>query len=93
MPSSPVDICQITPSEMAVTLDGSGVQFMSVSNGQLVNGRKLQLPYSAFGIVHHQGALYITSNTALYHYTLNGTLVQKLYEETVTGGIGTGIPI
>ncbi|KAH3718011.1 hypothetical protein DPMN_060808 [Dreissena polymorpha] len=54
---------------------------MSVSNGQLVNGRKLQLPHKAVGIAHHQGALYITSGTALYHYTLTGTLVKNLYED------------
>ncbi|KAH3791879.1 uncharacterized protein LOC127837297 isoform X2 [Dreissena polymorpha] len=75
------DICLITASEVAVTLDDAGVQFMSVSNMQLVNGRKLQLPHKAVGIAHHQGALYITSSTALYHYTLTGTLVKKLYEE------------
>ncbi|XP_052220268.1 uncharacterized protein LOC127837350 isoform X2 [Dreissena polymorpha] len=80
LPSSPVDMCQITASEMAVTLGSDGVQFMSVSNGQLVNGRKLQLPLAAFGIAHHQGALYITSGTGLYHFTLDGTLVKKLYE-------------
>ncbi|XP_052283778.1 uncharacterized protein LOC127880509 [Dreissena polymorpha] len=80
MPSSPLDICQITASEVAVTLDGAEVQFMSVSNGQLVNGRKLQLPHAAVGIAHHQGGLYITDRTALYHYTLTGNLVKKLYK-------------
>ncbi|XP_052252512.1 uncharacterized protein LOC127859294 [Dreissena polymorpha] len=78
---SPWDICQITSSEVAVTLDGAGVQFMSVNVGQLVNGRKLQLSHAAVGIAHHQGALYITSRTALYHYTMTGTLVKKLYED------------
>ncbi|KAH3791875.1 hypothetical protein DPMN_145366 [Dreissena polymorpha] len=77
----PWDICLISSSEVAVTLDSDGVQFMSVSNGQLANGRKLQLPHNAVGIAHHHGALYITSNSALYHYTLNGTLVKKLYED------------
>ncbi|XP_052256531.1 uncharacterized protein LOC127861855 [Dreissena polymorpha] len=73
-------ICQITSSEVAVTVD-SAVQFISVSNGQLVNGGKFQLQHAAFGIGHHQGALYITSGTALYHYTLTGSLVKKLYED------------
>ncbi|XP_052249986.1 uncharacterized protein LOC127857570 [Dreissena polymorpha] len=53
---------------------------MSVSNGQLVNGSKLELPHAAVGIAHHQGALYITSGTALYQYTLTGKLVKMLYE-------------
>ncbi|XP_052275438.1 uncharacterized protein LOC127874838 [Dreissena polymorpha] len=78
----PSDICQITSSEVAVTLYGEGVQFISVSNGQLVNGRKFKLPLVATGIAHHLGALYITSGTALYHYNMTGTLVKKLYEDT-----------
>ncbi|XP_052262107.1 uncharacterized protein LOC127865987 isoform X2 [Dreissena polymorpha] len=78
---SPEDICQITSSEVAVTLHDAGLQFMSVRNGQLVKGNKLQLPHNAIGIAHHQGALYITDYTALYHYTLTGTLVKKLYDD------------
>ncbi|XP_052265573.1 uncharacterized protein LOC127868045 [Dreissena polymorpha] len=77
----PCDICLITSCEVAVTIGGTCVQFISVSNGQLVNGRKLQLQHNAVGIAHHQGALYITSRTALYHYTLTGTLVKKIYED------------
>ena len=88
MSCAPIDICLITSSEVAVTLDGGGVQFISVSNGQLVNGRKLQLPYKAAGICHHQGALYITALSALYHYTLTGDLVKMLYKDT--GGAHTG---
>ncbi|KAH3851911.1 hypothetical protein DPMN_094398 [Dreissena polymorpha] len=84
----PSDICQITSSEVAVTLYGEGVQFISVSNGQLVNGRKFKLPLVATGIAHHLGALYITSGTALYHYNMTGTLVKKLYEDT--GGACAG---
>ncbi|XP_052234924.1 uncharacterized protein LOC127847211 isoform X2 [Dreissena polymorpha] len=76
---NPYDICPITSSEVAVTLGNTGVQFMSVSNGQLVKGRKLQLP--ALGIAHHKGALYITSGQALYYYTLTGALVKMLYED------------
>ncbi|XP_052230612.1 uncharacterized protein LOC127844446 [Dreissena polymorpha] len=83
---SPRDIYQITSSKVAVTVN-KDVQFVSVSNRQLVNGRKLPLPHQAVGIAHHQGALYITSWTALYHYTLTGTLVKKLYEDT--GGTNT----
>ncbi|XP_052234919.1 uncharacterized protein LOC127847208 [Dreissena polymorpha] len=78
---TPRDICPITSSEVAVTLGNTGVQFMSVSNGQLVKGRKLQLPHLANGITHHKGALYITSGQALYHYKLTGALVKMLYED------------
>ncbi|KAH3866963.1 hypothetical protein DPMN_030087 [Dreissena polymorpha] len=61
---TPCDICQVTSSEVAVTF-GLCVQFISVINGQLMNGGKLQLQPIAVGIAHHQGSLYITSRTAL----------------------------
>ncbi|XP_052221852.1 uncharacterized protein LOC127838265 [Dreissena polymorpha] len=78
--SGPEGICQITPSEVAVTVY-KDVQFISVSNGQLVSGRKFQLLHEVIGIANHHGALYVTSRIALYHYTLNGSLVKKLYED------------
>ncbi|XP_052232901.1 uncharacterized protein LOC127845790 isoform X2 [Dreissena polymorpha] len=77
---NPYDICNITSSEVAVTV-GKNVQFISVSNGQLVSGRKILLQHDANGIAHHEGALYITSGTALYHYSMTGTLVKKLFED------------
>ncbi|XP_052219825.1 uncharacterized protein LOC127837057 isoform X2 [Dreissena polymorpha] len=76
LPNCPWDICQIKSSEVAVT-GNRDVQFISVSKGQLVNGRKFQFPHPTLGIAFHQGALYVTSGTALYHYTLNGSLVKK----------------
>ncbi|KAH3853627.1 hypothetical protein DPMN_096158 [Dreissena polymorpha] len=81
------DICLITPSEVAVTV-GNDVQFISVINGQLITGRRFQLPHDVVGIAHHHGALYVISRTALYHYTLTGTLVKKLYEDTGDGSRG-----
>ncbi|XP_052265707.1 uncharacterized protein LOC127868128 [Dreissena polymorpha] len=80
--SPPTDICQITSSEVAVSHVNGGVQFISVRNGQLVKGRKFQLPHKAEGIAHHKGTLYVTSGKALYHYALTGTLIKKLYENT-----------
>ncbi|KAH3749961.1 hypothetical protein DPMN_184477 [Dreissena polymorpha] len=55
---------------------------ITVRNNRLEEGRKLQLPQTCVGTAHHEGALYITSFTALYQYTLTGTLVKKLYEDT-----------
>ncbi|KAH3801109.1 hypothetical protein DPMN_154754 [Dreissena polymorpha] len=81
VPCSPEGICQITSSEVAVN-SYKDVQFISVINGQLVNGRKVQLQHAACGIAHHQGSLYVTSGSALYHYTLDGSLLKKLYEDT-----------
>ncbi|XP_052220167.1 uncharacterized protein LOC127837293 [Dreissena polymorpha] len=78
----PWDICKITSNEVAVTVY-KYVQFISVTNGQLVNVRKFQLPHEAVGIAYHQGALYVTSYNALYHFTLKGSLVKKLYEDGI----------
>ncbi|KAH3749492.1 hypothetical protein DPMN_183990 [Dreissena polymorpha] len=80
------DMCQITPREVAVTVDDlhntHEVQFITVKNRKLVTGRKLQLPHECRGIAFHQGDLYITSGSALYKYTLSGKLVSKMYEDT-----------
>ncbi|XP_052269466.1 uncharacterized protein LOC127870925 isoform X2 [Dreissena polymorpha] len=76
---SPWDICQITSSEVAVTFN-KDVQFISINNGNPVSGTKISLQHDVKGIAHHKGALYITSGTALYSYTLTGTLVKKLFE-------------
>ncbi|KAH3869812.1 hypothetical protein DPMN_032983 [Dreissena polymorpha] len=74
------DICKITSSEVAVSLCSGYVQFISVKKGQLLKGREFKVPHEAIGIAHHKGALYVTSGNALYHYTLTGTLIKKLYE-------------
>ncbi|KAH3735910.1 uncharacterized protein LOC127851600 [Dreissena polymorpha] len=78
--NNPSGICQITSTEVAVSLN-SEVQFISVSNGKLVKGRKFKLPHDASCIAHHQGVLYVTGLNALYQYTLTGSLVKKLYED------------
>ncbi|KAH3795150.1 hypothetical protein DPMN_148697 [Dreissena polymorpha] len=85
---SPYGICLITTSEVAVTLGRDSVQFISLTKSWLVNERKLRLPHAAVGIAHHRGKLFITSDIALYHYTLTGTLVKKLYEDTRGGARG-----
>ncbi|KAH3707802.1 hypothetical protein DPMN_067218 [Dreissena polymorpha] len=81
------DFCLITSSEVAVTV-GNAVQFISVRNESLINGRRIQLQHAARGIAHHHGALYVTSGTVLYHYTLTGTLMKQLYTDTVGGNSG-----
>ncbi|XP_052251315.1 uncharacterized protein LOC127858319 [Dreissena polymorpha] len=78
------DFCLITSSEVAVTV-GNAVQFISVRNESLINGRRIQLQHAARGIAHHHGTLYVTSGTVLYHYTLTGTLMKQLYTDTVGG--------
>ncbi|KAH3873856.1 uncharacterized protein LOC127869101 [Dreissena polymorpha] len=76
------DMCLITPSEAAVALGDHGVQFITVTQSKLVPGRRLQLQQDCYAIVHHKGDLFICSKTALYKYSLSGTLVCRLYEDT-----------
>ncbi|KAH3749124.1 hypothetical protein DPMN_183615 [Dreissena polymorpha] len=80
----PQDLCDITPSEVAVTVNDyyiHEVQFITVNNMKMVTGRKLKLKHSCCGIFFHQGDLYITSRTALCKYKLRGKLVSKMYED------------
>ncbi|KAH3881850.1 hypothetical protein DPMN_005777 [Dreissena polymorpha] len=80
----PVDICLITPSEVAVAVNDHDskiheVQFITVYQGKLVPGRKFQLQHECRGIDHHQGDLFVISSEELYKYTLNGKQVCSLY--------------
>ncbi|KAH3895939.1 hypothetical protein DPMN_020108 [Dreissena polymorpha] len=80
----PVDICLITPSEVAVAVNTSKiheVQFITVNQGKLDPGRKFQLQHTCRGIAHHQDDLYICSRTALYKYTLSGKQLCRLYQD------------
>ncbi|KAH3851886.1 hypothetical protein DPMN_094373 [Dreissena polymorpha] len=83
----PRDICPITVSKTVVTVNDDDrnrhdAQFIKVKKGKLMTGRKIQLQHVCKGIAHHQGDLFITSDTAVYKYTLDGNLVSKLYEDT-----------
>ncbi|KAH3749422.1 hypothetical protein DPMN_183920 [Dreissena polymorpha] len=82
MTTWPFHMCQITPSEVAVTLKNiHEIQFITVNNRKLVTGRKLQLKHACFGIAFHKEDLYITDQTALYKYTLSGKKVSKMFED------------
>ncbi|KAH3862320.1 hypothetical protein DPMN_025286 [Dreissena polymorpha] len=77
------DICQITPSGVAVAVTyRNRVQFITVIQGQLALGKKFQLQHECTGIAHNQGDLYISSGTALYKFTLSGKQVCRLYKDT-----------
>ncbi|XP_052235686.1 uncharacterized protein LOC127847672 isoform X4 [Dreissena polymorpha] len=81
----PMDMCLITPSEVAVSVVGNkthGTQFVSVNDGRLVKGRKLQFKHPCYGIANNQQDLYLTSGTALYKYSRTGDLLNTLYEDT-----------
>ncbi|KAH3713335.1 hypothetical protein DPMN_073125 [Dreissena polymorpha] len=80
----PLDICLITPSEVAVTVDDGlthGVQFLTVKKSLLALGRKFQLQHECRGIAHNQSDLFLTSDQALFKYSLSGKQVCRLYED------------
>ncbi|KAH3805601.1 hypothetical protein DPMN_133906 [Dreissena polymorpha] len=93
--AEPQDICQITPSEVAVLAVNisniHGVQFITVNQGKLVPGRKFQLQHGCRFIAHHQGDLFVTSRRELYKYTLNGKLICRLYEDFHYGVWGCAV--
>ncbi|KAH3816349.1 hypothetical protein DPMN_117865 [Dreissena polymorpha] len=88
LPGSPLSMCSINSiasSLVAVALESKTVHFIRVTNRllkRLVNERTLELKHACQGIAHHLGSLYITSGTALYHYTVDGTQMMKMYENT-----------
>ncbi|KAH3895615.1 hypothetical protein DPMN_019780 [Dreissena polymorpha] len=80
------DMCQITPSEVAVAVNDyvsktHNVKFVTVTQSQLTLGRKLELQHGCTGIACHQGELFICSGTALFKYTLYGKQLCRLYED------------
>ncbi|XP_052251438.1 uncharacterized protein LOC127858383 [Dreissena polymorpha] len=80
----PLDMCQITPSEVAVIVNDVNtheVQFITVKQSLLVPERKFQLKHACTGIAHNQGDLFIASGRALFKYTLCGKQVCRLYED------------
>ncbi|KAH3848948.1 uncharacterized protein LOC127874096 [Dreissena polymorpha] len=81
LPSQPIAMRSIDSSLVAITgYFSSAVHFIRVTNGQLIKDRILELKHHCMGIAHHQGNLYITDGKALYHYTVDGRLVSKMYK-------------
>ncbi|XP_052248610.1 uncharacterized protein LOC127856442 [Dreissena polymorpha] len=81
-------MCQITSNEVAVVVnenDKHEVQFVSVNDGRLVMGTKLEFQHPCFGIARNKKDLYLTSGTALYKYSISGTRLNKLYKDTTAG--------
>ncbi|KAH3894931.1 hypothetical protein DPMN_019091 [Dreissena polymorpha] len=61
-----LDMCLITPSEVAVAV------YDDITQSKLVSGRKFRLQHECTGIAHYQGDLFICSGEALFKYTLSG---------------------
>ncbi|KAH3848009.1 hypothetical protein DPMN_090345 [Dreissena polymorpha] len=79
------DICHVDSHQVAAVHSSKymqKIQILTVGTGKLVKGMDHQLIHSCYGIAHHQCILYITSANALYQYTMTGTMVGKVYENT-----------
>ncbi|KAH3839025.1 hypothetical protein DPMN_112446 [Dreissena polymorpha] len=81
LPSHPVSICSIDSSLVAVALGIGEIIFIRVTNLKLVKDRTMKFQHLCHGIAHHHGKLFITTDTALYQYSVDGRLVSKLYED------------
>ncbi|KAH3789372.1 hypothetical protein DPMN_167550 [Dreissena polymorpha] len=81
----PWSICGISPNEVAVTISDckslNEIHFLQVDTGKLITIKHMQLSHRCYGIAHNKGDMFVTSDTALLHYTTDGRLVKKLYED------------
>ncbi|KAH3893911.1 hypothetical protein DPMN_018063 [Dreissena polymorpha] len=85
--SSPVSVCKISDDSLAAAVydwtNFHEINFLAVTSDEnLVKTSAFTLNHPCTGVCHNMGLLYITSRTALYRYTLTGTLVDKMYEDT-----------
>ncbi|KAH3698269.1 hypothetical protein DPMN_085788 [Dreissena polymorpha] len=57
------------------------VQLIGLDKGQLIKDMVIHLTHLCIGIASYKDDLYVTSGTALYHYKMTGSLVEKIYED------------
>ncbi|XP_052224438.1 probable E3 ubiquitin-protein ligase MID2 isoform X2 [Dreissena polymorpha] len=97
LPFYPKAMCNLSINEVALIVsDGASVNeihFLRVDKGMIVKFNTLKLNHLCYGIVIHQGYLFVTSGTAVCQYTMDGRLVKKLYEDKSEGCtvIGVGV--
>ncbi|XP_060566628.1 uncharacterized protein LOC132725509 [Ruditapes philippinarum] len=76
--ASPLRICQISKNDFAVSLNNQTIQFVTMGN-KLITNKQLKLDHNCYGLAYKDNKLFISdSNTALYIYDMNGTLLQKI---------------
>ncbi|XP_052789305.1 uncharacterized protein LOC128223886 [Mya arenaria] len=85
LPGCPLNLCYIAGNEVAVAVDDKSalheVHFLTVTKGQLQAVRKFTTDHPCSSVAHHQGQIYVGSGTALYLYTMDGHLKNKMYED------------
>ncbi|KAH3749877.1 hypothetical protein DPMN_184392 [Dreissena polymorpha] len=89
-------MCLISSSEVIVTTNEQygddvlhGLQMITVRNYRLEKGRELQLPHKCVAIALYEDTLDVTSGCVLYQYTLTGTFIMKLFEDTTGSNTGS----
>ncbi|KAH3855665.1 hypothetical protein DPMN_098235 [Dreissena polymorpha] len=85
LPSAPWSMCRIDSSLLAVAVANMQVHFIRQTNCQLIKDRTLTFKHNCYGIVFHEGNLYLTDHEALYHYSLDGRMVSKMFKDTSEG--------
>ena len=81
--SSPHDICAVGNTRVAVTFSDwtkKEIQFLDTATGKIESQDKLKLKHSCYGIVHHDGKLYVSSHYAIFVHEMDGTQLKVLYE-------------
>lgn len=85
LPPKSQDICQVNGSRIALAMSyGKGqraILFAEITDEEIRMGDKIDFQHACTGVRYHEGHLYVSSSTALYKYTLDGSLVDKLYED------------
>lgn len=85
LPPRPRDVCYLGNDSLAVTVcdqQRKEIQLFQSKERKLSQTGQISLTHDCYGLVHHKDHLYVASHTALYLYTMDGQLVQKLYEDS-----------
>ncbi|XP_052804860.1 uncharacterized protein LOC128234593 [Mya arenaria] len=80
LPGPPQHFCHTVGNEIAVAARKE-VHFLKVTSGRLQKVRKFSTDHDCFSIADFKDELYVGSKTALYWYTMNGELVEKIYQD------------
>ncbi|XP_052780149.1 uncharacterized protein LOC128217217 [Mya arenaria] len=84
LPAPPQHLCHTKGSEVAVAVGEVStyeIHLVTVTKGNLQALRKFTTDHKCMSVGHHQGQLYVGSGKALYLYSLDGSLIKKMYED------------
>ncbi|XP_052779683.1 uncharacterized protein LOC128216958 [Mya arenaria] len=86
LPASPLHLCYTKGSEIAVAINDSfpithEIHFLKVTKRKLHTLGKFTTVHECTSVAHHQGQLYVGSDSAIYQYSMDGRLIKKIYED------------